>query len=256
MFHPYEPLLIAADGRDRLGLWNYEEGEKVAVLVNDNPRGTKITAMHLINDLHVSLILVGSDDGVVRLWRNAHVPGEARLAGAFAAFGKLPRVSPPGLVLDWQQQAARVVAAGPSDVIRLWDVTREQCILETPVTPMSLYAPPPVHDADVYAGAGAGPGVGFPLPSPTAGQVALAALASGGLAPMVTTPSPKLTIAVPTPTPGLSSMLLNPGPGGMHAHCSGRLSASLLPPIFAPHPIACLVVAFLVRARRGGLAQI
>jgi hypothetical protein len=67
LFHAYEPLLIAADGRDRIGLWNYEEGERINVFANLNPRGSRVSALHLLNDLHVSMLMTGSDDGVVRL---------------------------------------------------------------------------------------------------------------------------------------------------------------------------------------------
>lgn len=41
-------------------LWNYEEGEKMNLFSNQNPRGTRISSLHLINDMHVSLVMVGS----------------------------------------------------------------------------------------------------------------------------------------------------------------------------------------------------
>lgn len=87
IFHPYENMLIAADNHATIGLWNYsEEGRgRLNIFSNDNPPGTKITQLEVVNDAHVSLLLAASDDGVVRIWRGAHEEGRQQLVTAWVA---------------------------------------------------------------------------------------------------------------------------------------------------------------------------
>lgn len=89
MFHPYENMLIAADNHATIGVFNYSEEERgrerLNIFSNDNPPGTKITQLESINDANISLLMVGSDDGVVRIWRHAHEEGRQQLVTAWAA---------------------------------------------------------------------------------------------------------------------------------------------------------------------------
>ena len=132
-FHPYEPILFAADAKDRIGLWNYEDGSKIHVFSNCNPPGTRMNTLALVNDLHISLLLTGADDGVVRLWKSPHVENGNELITSFV--GLANRYQKSQMQFDWQQSTCRLVAGGNSEFIRLWDLEREQCISEILVTP-------------------------------------------------------------------------------------------------------------------------
>jgi len=69
LFHPYETALVSADDGNRIGVWDYEEGRQVIDLGNGNAVGsTRMTSLKWINPETKSLLLVGSDDGVVRVW--------------------------------------------------------------------------------------------------------------------------------------------------------------------------------------------
>eukprot|EP01039_Chlorochromonas_danica_P010249 gene10249-11344_t len=134
-------------------------GDIVAVGANNTAR---ITAMTWINESYDALLLLGSDDGVVRVWRdtshsdftqsnaytvsNNNVSGTAgannpgtppapavgnassvELATAFCALPDIDLASRgSGTVLSWQQTAGTLVVGGNSNTIRVWDVGREQ----------------------------------------------------------------------------------------------------------------------------------
>jgi WD40 repeat protein len=133
LFHPFEPLLVVGEKR-QVGVWDVKEMERINLFSNENARGTKISALQWINEQHVSLLLAGSDDGVVRLWKNVHVRDTApEIVSAWLAVRSMPRGSGVGLVLDWQQETGHLLAAGPVDSIRVWDVEREICVLDLPV---------------------------------------------------------------------------------------------------------------------------
>ena len=68
LFHPYEPVLVAADSRDGISVWNFEDGVKLKQFSNRNRPGTRITTMKWLNSDEPSLLAVGSDDGVIRIW--------------------------------------------------------------------------------------------------------------------------------------------------------------------------------------------
>lgn len=76
---------------------------------NDNARGSKISCMHWVNETAVSLLMVGSDDGVVRLWRNPHQK-DTEIVSAWIAVRNMSR-GPAGLVINWQQATGQVVSA-------------------------------------------------------------------------------------------------------------------------------------------------
>ena len=84
LFHPYEPILVASDARDGISIWNFEEGVKLKRFSNKNRPGTRITALEWLNDHEPSLLAVGTNDGVVRVWsgkqKRHHSSANVRLA--------------------------------------------------------------------------------------------------------------------------------------------------------------------------------
>ena len=64
-----------------------------------------------------------------------------------------------GLVLDWQQASGQLIATGPVDTIRVWDVSREVCISDLPVEGSGLGVSSVCSAAEgsvVFAGGGDG----------------------------------------------------------------------------------------------------
>lgn len=68
-FHPFESLLVSADDSCGITVWNYEDGgRKVGHFTNVMPGKptTRITSLGWLNETGSSLLLTGSDDGVIR----------------------------------------------------------------------------------------------------------------------------------------------------------------------------------------------
>jgi regulator-associated protein of mTOR len=130
LFHPYENILYVADSKRHVAVWDYMQLEKINQFNNENSKSSKISTLKLMNENHLSLLLCGSDDGVVKIWRNSHEKDGAEIVSAWLAIRNMTRGSHPGLLLDWQQLTGHLICAGAADSIRVWDVEREICMLD------------------------------------------------------------------------------------------------------------------------------
>lgn len=130
-FHPYEAELCVAH-RDSYSLWD-DHGANLSTHQNDNPSQTRITALTYLNAHDVSLLLLGSDDGAVRVWRNYNSSSKRQLVAAFQALGDVPMTARgSGMVLDWDQATTTLITSGDVKVIRVWDTNQEKKVLDMP----------------------------------------------------------------------------------------------------------------------------
>ncbi|XP_052780147.1 regulatory-associated protein of mTOR-like isoform X2 [Mya arenaria] len=132
-FHPYQSELAVAD-KDGISFWDWEQGPKVGYLVNGNPRHTKISTLEYLNAHDNTLLLCGSDDGCVRLWRN-YVGEDVSpdLVSAFQAVSEmLPLTRGSGLVTNWEQHTGSLLASGDVRFIRVWDTHKELKVQDIP----------------------------------------------------------------------------------------------------------------------------
>jgi len=77
LMHPFDPMLVVADDKDGIKyhatlispypkanelirIWNWEEGGKINTFKNTNAPGTRISAVSFINEMDISMLLVGS----------------------------------------------------------------------------------------------------------------------------------------------------------------------------------------------------
>lgn len=164
-FHAYLDLLAVADG-DKVGIWSLKDCSLQSTIQQSlrsfqplasssssssagvapklfSEKHARITAMSWLNQSSDSLLMVGSDDGALCVWRdNGDVSSGSFNPGDFdtksgratqaAAFHALPDIadtsSGSGMIFSWQQSTGSLVTAGNSSTIRLWDVSREQCV--------------------------------------------------------------------------------------------------------------------------------
>ena len=68
LFHPYEPMLVVADNKSGISVWDYDEGERLCSFSNQNTLGSRLTSFQWINRINESLLCCGSDDGGIRIW--------------------------------------------------------------------------------------------------------------------------------------------------------------------------------------------
>lgn len=190
MFHAFQDILAVSDGTN-VDIWSLEDQARLCVIQNkhkidrskvvgqlrrgkglpeeaSHPINTletsifspltspRISSMCWINESYDALLLLGSDDGVVKVWRdvstsyetggkcdsddaaagNSHGGSHKRshysaveLASAFSALPDVAETSRgSGLVLSWQQATGTLIAGGNSSTIRVWDLGREQCV--------------------------------------------------------------------------------------------------------------------------------
>ena len=140
--HASEPLLVAASAREEVSVWNYKTKQRINAFANANPAGSRCTSMHLLETAgslvngHASLglLLVGSSEGAVRIWRQWALPGEQQMVGSFLAADRSAAATEAASLHDsrlftaYQPQGALLsVAASTSNVIRQWDLVAERC---------------------------------------------------------------------------------------------------------------------------------
>eukprot|EP00474_Spongospora_subterranea_P010121 CRZ10579.1 hypothetical protein [Spongospora subterranea] len=126
VLHPYEPMVVSADA-SQIAIFDFASNKLVANFGNENSSGHQITSMLFMNPSDISLLCVGSDDGVVRIWKHPH-SDRHQLVSAWHATTCLKRGHSPGLILDWQQAHSRLLCSGGGDVLRVWDVNAQMAI--------------------------------------------------------------------------------------------------------------------------------
>jgi regulator-associated protein of mTOR len=146
IFHPTEPLLVAADASDSLSVWQHETQQKLAVLpkaAGAVGSGGRVSALGFINPDEQPLLFTGTDDGAVRLWADLGglVHGNAESPGLLTAWRAMSGLAAgargAGLVLHWRQQDGQMLAAGDVPTIRVWDVERNICVADLPTSTLA-----------------------------------------------------------------------------------------------------------------------
>ncbi|KAH8148186.1 uncharacterized protein LAJ45_07638 [Morchella importuna] len=133
MFHQFESHLVAVDDKDGVSVWDWDKGVKTNYFSNGNPPGTKITEIKFLNEDDVALLMTGSGEGVVRIYRNYESSKDVELVSSWRALTDLlPSRRSSGLVAEWQQGRGTMLVGGDVKVIRVWDAPREMCMSDIP----------------------------------------------------------------------------------------------------------------------------
>lgn len=110
-------------------IWNWQSPTRLNRFSNANPPGTRIHEARFINEDDQALLLTGSSDGVVRIFRNYESEKHIELVSAFRALSDMvPSNKNAGLVLDWQQGQGKLLAAGDVKVVKVWNAATEICV--------------------------------------------------------------------------------------------------------------------------------
>ncbi|KAG9295921.1 hypothetical protein G9A89_006660 [Geosiphon pyriformis] len=133
LFHQFEPHLVVANDKDAISVWNWQDHYRINSFANGNPAYSKVTTLKFINEEQVSILLTGSSDGIVRLFRNYDQPTATELITSWRALPDiLPNSPRVGLVAEWQQQRGTLLVGGDVKSIRVWDAPREIKLSEIP----------------------------------------------------------------------------------------------------------------------------
>lgn len=142
--HSYDPHLVVANDTDMISVWDWSQRKRLNYFCNGNPRGTSITSLHIINQDVGGIIMTGSADGIIRLYRNydpALDQGPLQMVSSFRALDEMISVRRgTGIVMDWRQVGGTLLVGGDSRIIGVWEGHTELHVLnletnsESPVT--------------------------------------------------------------------------------------------------------------------------
>ncbi|GJQ81856.1 hypothetical protein Trydic_g9883 [Trypoxylus dichotomus] len=140
-FHPYDQQ-IAVAGRDSFAIWDWGTGAKLSYCHCKSAKNatSQITALEWVNAFDVGLLMAGSNDGSVKIWRpNSTGSREPVLVSAWQAHNELVPPSkgrtsndPVGLLLAWEQWTQAVISTGDTRVLRFWDAEKEMKAYDIP----------------------------------------------------------------------------------------------------------------------------
>ena len=132
LFHPYQPLVIACDTRRTIASIDWERRERRYTWSHENRPHTRVTSLVWINPTQVSLLGTATDSGEVRVWRNPH-QRQPSLVNAWMGMRGVPTRRGCGMTMEWMQSQGWMLCGGASDVVSIWDVEREICVMDVPV---------------------------------------------------------------------------------------------------------------------------
>ncbi|KAL4808806.1 raptor N-terminal caspase like domain-containing protein [Aspergillus unguis] len=132
-FHQFEDHIAVADDSDTITIWDWQNQKRLNRFSNRNPLGSKINEVRYINEDDQALLMTGSSDGVLKVFRNYESSKNVEIVTAFRALPELiPSNRNAGLVLDWQQGQGKALVAGDVKVIRVWNAATEVCTNDIP----------------------------------------------------------------------------------------------------------------------------
>jgi regulator-associated protein of mTOR len=134
VFHQFESHLVTSDDRDSIAVWDWERAEQLTRFSNANPPGSRVTDIRFINEDDTAMLMTGSSDGVIKIYRHYEDPKNIELVSSFRALSELlpSDKQSAGLVFDWQQGQGKVLVAGDDRVIRVWQAGQELCVTDIP----------------------------------------------------------------------------------------------------------------------------
>ena len=129
LFHQFEDHLVVTDTRNTINVFDYSKSvSRLNCFSNGNPLESRITDVRFINEDDQALLMTGSSDGVIKIFRNYDHKGKTELVTGFRALTDLvPSNKNAGLVFDWQQGRGLILVAGDVKVIRVWNAGTEVC---------------------------------------------------------------------------------------------------------------------------------
>lgn len=127
VFHQFENHLVTSDDRDSIAVWDWEKANQTCRFSNNNPNGSRVTEVRFINEDDIAMLMVGSSDGVIKIYRNYNDQDKIQQVASFRALSDLVPSDKggSGLVFDWQQGQGKALVAGDDRVVRVWQVGTE-----------------------------------------------------------------------------------------------------------------------------------
>lgn len=130
-------------------VWDYNSPRLLSRFSAANPGTSRVTTLRFINEDDSALLLLGSSDGVLKVFRNydqhpatatpslnTGAPEQDQGVEMVTSFRALTDVvqstKSAGVVVEWMQGQGRALVAGDVRVIRVWNVATECCTIDIP----------------------------------------------------------------------------------------------------------------------------
>ena len=121
-------------------IWDFSNNRLLSRFSAGNPPGSRINNIRFINEDDAALLMLGSSDGVLKVFRNydsgltsGATANRVEIVTAFRALTELiPSTRNAGLVFDWQQGQGKALVAGDVKVIKVWNAATEVCCADIP----------------------------------------------------------------------------------------------------------------------------
>ncbi|MEW5306106.1 MAG: hypothetical protein WDW36_008599 [Sanguina aurantia] len=137
-FHPYHPLLVTSDGKGFIRVTNYQDSTLANSfhVTNGAPIGdtrvlpSSVNFLRQLNETEGPMLMAGSTDGAVRIWRGYALQGAHRMASAMQTVQiLLPPAAGFPAVFEWCPSRSHLFATGGChpDVVCCWDLAHEMC---------------------------------------------------------------------------------------------------------------------------------
>jgi regulator-associated protein of mTOR len=124
---------------NHLRVWDWEQKRPLGRFSNGNAIGSRVTGLRLINEDDQTLLMTGSSDGSVRIFKDYENRNQTKVMTAFSA---LPRPDPHAadysMAMDWLQTRGEILTAGDSKSIRVWSASTELLSNVSPLLRMLL----------------------------------------------------------------------------------------------------------------------
>ncbi|CCK70021.1 ubiquitin-binding TORC1 subunit KOG1 KNAG_0D02720 [Huiozyma naganishii CBS 8797] len=138
-FTQFEDHVAVADDRDNITLFDWDENKMLSRFSNSNPFGTKITDLKFINEDDSTLLMTGSSDGIIKIFKDINSNSSVELIAAWRGLTEMlltPRSN--GLLTEWHQMRGALLATGDVKIIRIWDAHTETVEVDIPAKTSSL----------------------------------------------------------------------------------------------------------------------
>ncbi|KAG1674177.1 Regulatory-associated protein of mTOR [Nymphon striatum] len=160
--HPFDNHFVVADKESNISIWDWDQGIRKNYFSNKNPKRSQISSVDLVNSHDDMLLLTGSDDGNVRIWKEYNTAHQSQpyLVTAWQALSDMiPSTRSSGLVLVWEQMTSTLLSSGDVRIIRLWDVNTGMKVQDLPTgagSCVTSMASDQIHGSLIAAGCGDG----------------------------------------------------------------------------------------------------
>lgn len=138
-FAQFENYIVSADERDDITVFDWAQNSTLSRFSNGNPFGTKVTDLKFLNEDDAILLMTGSSEGIIKIYKNIHCLNELEMISSWRGLTDMlltPRSS--GLLTEWQQIRGSFLVTGDVKIIRVWDARTETVEVDIPAKTSSL----------------------------------------------------------------------------------------------------------------------